>query len=151
MQFACTGARIQPSHLPQTYDGGRYFKGVIDEVRLYNRALSEREILAQAQLPARPGDQAARISLTPRFKMGLLGFDALFTKLVVKDGRVECALTSKGESQPRRLFSAPLRPTRPDSERAIAQQTRHRSLASLRRYIRRGTLFEENAASVLGL
>ena len=37
------------------------------------------------------------------------------------------------------------------SERAIAQQTRHRSLASLRRYIRRGTLFEENAASVLGL
>ena len=37
------------------------------------------------------------------------------------------------------------------SERAIAQQTRHRSLTTLRRYIRRGTLFEENAASLLGL
>ena len=37
------------------------------------------------------------------------------------------------------------------TERAIAQQTRHRSLATLRRYIRRGTLFEENAASLLEL
>jgi integrase len=37
------------------------------------------------------------------------------------------------------------------SERAIANQTRHRSLTSLRRYIRRGTLFEENAAALLGL
>jgi integrase len=37
------------------------------------------------------------------------------------------------------------------SERAIANQTRHRSLATLRRYIRRGTLFEENAAGMLGL
>lgn len=37
-------------------------------------------------------------------------------------------------------------------ERAIAhQQTRHRSLPTLRRYIRRATLFEENAAAVLGL
>jgi integrase len=37
------------------------------------------------------------------------------------------------------------------SERAIANQTRHRSLTTLRRYIRRGTLFEENAAAMVGL
>jgi integrase len=37
------------------------------------------------------------------------------------------------------------------TERAIASQTRHRSLTTLRRYIRRGTLFEENAAAMLGL
>ncbi len=37
------------------------------------------------------------------------------------------------------------------TERAIAQQTRHRSLTTLRRYIRRGTLFEENAAALLRL
>ena len=37
------------------------------------------------------------------------------------------------------------------TERAIANQTRHRSLTTLRRYIRRGTLFEENAAGMLGL
>jgi integrase len=37
------------------------------------------------------------------------------------------------------------------TERAIAQQTRHRSLTTLRRYIRRGTLFEENAAALAGL
>jgi len=37
------------------------------------------------------------------------------------------------------------------TERAIASQTRHRSLTTLRRYIRRGTLFEANAAGLLGL
>jgi integrase len=37
------------------------------------------------------------------------------------------------------------------TERSIASQTRHRSLTTLRRYIRRGTLFEENAAGMLGL
>ena len=103
--------------------GAGYFKGVIDEVRLYNRALSQREILAQARVPAPPGDQSARIPLTPRFKMGLMGFDALFTAIVVKDGRVECALTRKGETQPRRLFSTVLRATKPESERALAQST----------------------------
>jgi integrase len=36
------------------------------------------------------------------------------------------------------------------TERAIASQTRHRSLTTLRGYIRRGTLFEENAPGMLG-
>jgi integrase len=36
-------------------------------------------------------------------------------------------------------------------ERAIAQQTRHRSLEVLRRYIRAGSLFSENAAAAVGL
>ena len=37
------------------------------------------------------------------------------------------------------------------SERAIMAQTGHRSLATVRRYIREGSLFAENAASKLGL
>ena len=37
------------------------------------------------------------------------------------------------------------------SERAIARQTGHRSLATLRGYIRDGRLFEDNAASLVGL
>jgi site-specific recombinase XerD len=37
------------------------------------------------------------------------------------------------------------------SEAAIMRQTRHRSLVSVRRYIRDGSLFRENAAAVLGL
>ena len=37
------------------------------------------------------------------------------------------------------------------SERAIARQTGHRNLQTLRRYIREGTLWRENAATTLGL
>jgi integrase len=37
------------------------------------------------------------------------------------------------------------------SERAIMNQTSHRSVTMLRRYIRAGSLFRENAAAVLGL
>jgi integrase len=37
------------------------------------------------------------------------------------------------------------------SERAIANQTGHRSMEVLRRYIRHGTLFTDNAATMLGL
>ena len=37
------------------------------------------------------------------------------------------------------------------AERVIIRQTRHRSLSTLRRYIRAGTLFRENAAAEVGL
>ena len=37
------------------------------------------------------------------------------------------------------------------SERAIMNQTGHRSLATVRRYIRDGNLFRENAADKIGL
>ena len=37
------------------------------------------------------------------------------------------------------------------AERAIARQTGHRNLQTLRKYIREGTLFRENAATKLGL
>jgi hypothetical protein len=37
------------------------------------------------------------------------------------------------------------------SERAIARTTRHRSRRVLRRYIRPGELFRENAAASLGI
>ena len=37
------------------------------------------------------------------------------------------------------------------SERAIMNQTGHRSLSTVRRYIREGSLFRENAADGLGL
>jgi hypothetical protein len=37
------------------------------------------------------------------------------------------------------------------SERAIANQTGHRSMEVLRRYIRHGTLFTDNAAAMRGL
>jgi hypothetical protein len=36
-------------------------------------------------------------------------------------------------------------------ERVIAQQTGHRSMAVLRRYIRHGELFRQNAAALVGL
>ena len=36
-------------------------------------------------------------------------------------------------------------------ERVIAQQTGHTSMAVLRRYIRSGSLFRENAAAPVGL
>jgi integrase len=37
------------------------------------------------------------------------------------------------------------------SERAIMQQTGHKNTAMLRRYIREGSLFRENAAAAVGL
>ena len=37
------------------------------------------------------------------------------------------------------------------SERAIMDQTRHRSLKQVRKYIRRGSLFQDNAAARSGL
>ncbi len=37
------------------------------------------------------------------------------------------------------------------SERAILQQTGHRSVTTVRRYIRDGNLFRENAAEGIGL
>jgi integrase len=37
------------------------------------------------------------------------------------------------------------------SERAIMNQTGHRSLATIRRYIRDGSVFRDNAAEGLGL
>jgi integrase len=37
------------------------------------------------------------------------------------------------------------------SERSIMNQTGHRSVTTLRRYIRDGSLFRENAAAVVGL
>jgi len=37
------------------------------------------------------------------------------------------------------------------SERTIAQQTGHKSMVILRRYIRDGNLFRDNAAAVVGL
>jgi integrase len=37
------------------------------------------------------------------------------------------------------------------SERSIMNQTGHRSLATVRKYIREGSLFRENAAAVVGL
>ena len=102
--------------------GPGYFKGTIDEVRLYNRALAEREIVGHLPPAAPAADQAARISLTPRLKMGTLGFNALFTRLAAPDGaRIDCELTLKGEKDARRAFSAALVATRPDSERAIAE------------------------------
>jgi hypothetical protein len=36
-------------------------------------------------------------------------------------------------------------------ERAIMQQTRHRSVMVARRYIRDGSLFQENAAAAVGV
>jgi hypothetical protein len=36
-------------------------------------------------------------------------------------------------------------------ERLIMRQTQHRSLATLRRYIREGSLFRENVAARVGL
>jgi integrase len=36
-------------------------------------------------------------------------------------------------------------------ERLIMRQTRHRSVTTLRRYIRQGSLFRENAAAKIGL
>jgi hypothetical protein len=36
-------------------------------------------------------------------------------------------------------------------ERVIAQQTGHKSMVVLRRYIREGSLFRENAAARIGL
>ena len=36
-------------------------------------------------------------------------------------------------------------------ERVIAEQTGHRGTAMLRRYVREGSLFRENAASAVGL
>ena len=57
--------------------GAGYFKGAIDEVRLYNRALAEREILGHVSTAAPSADQAARISLTPRLKKGHAGLQRL--------------------------------------------------------------------------
>jgi len=37
------------------------------------------------------------------------------------------------------------------SERAIMAQTGHRSVTMVRKYIREGSLFRENAAAVVGL
>jgi integrase len=37
------------------------------------------------------------------------------------------------------------------TERSIANQTGHRSMAVLRRYVRHGSLFTDNAATTLGL
>jgi integrase len=37
------------------------------------------------------------------------------------------------------------------TERSIMDQTRHRSLKQVRKYIRRGSLFRENAAAMSGL
>jgi integrase len=37
------------------------------------------------------------------------------------------------------------------TERAIMEQTRHRSLKQVRKYIRRGSLFKDNAAARSGL
>ena len=37
------------------------------------------------------------------------------------------------------------------SERAIMNQTGHKSVAIARRYIREGSLFQENAAAAVGL
>ena len=37
------------------------------------------------------------------------------------------------------------------SERSIMEQTRHRSLKQVRKYIRRGSLFQDNAAARSGL
>jgi len=37
------------------------------------------------------------------------------------------------------------------SERSIMEQTRHRSLKQVRKYIRRGNLFQDNAAARSGL
>jgi len=37
------------------------------------------------------------------------------------------------------------------SERSIMNQTRHRSVAMVRRYIQRGQMFADNAAGQLGL
>ena len=115
---------ITPTNGAGRFIGGwsaGYFQGVIDEVRLYNRALAEREIRG-ALSPAVPlVDSPARVSLTPRFTKGVLGFHALFTSLAVPAGsRVECALTLQGDTRPRCHFSAALTPTRPDSERAVA-------------------------------
>ena len=104
--------------------GGWYagcFKGVIDEVRLYDRALSEREIVACAATSVRPADPTARISLAHRFQAGALQFTALFTRLAGAGATVDCELTRKGESGTRLTFSAPLRATRPDSQRAFAE------------------------------
>ena len=52
-----------------------------------------------------------------------MDFEASFTRLTVDNGRVQCSLTRKGETQPCRVFSVPLRATRPESERAFAQAT----------------------------
>ena len=41
--------------------------------------------------------------------------------------------------------------TRPAPERAIMRQTSHRSVEMVRRYIRAGSLFQENAAAYVGL
>jgi hypothetical protein len=45
----------------------------------------------------------------------------------------------------------PRRPRNGTSERAIMRQTGHRSVQMVRRYIRQGELFIDNAAAKLGL
>ncbi len=100
-----------------------YFQGALDEVRLYDRALSEEELCRVASLPASRERPAAELALTPRWKSDEWVFDALLTRWPHADGSLRCTLTRQGQSQPSRVFSAPLVASRNDSQRARAHAT----------------------------
>lgn len=98
-----------------------WFKGAIDEVRLYNRALSHREVLALVPGMAPVASPAVRVSVSPRFKTGELGLEAFLPEIAAESGHVEFTLTSQGQSRPDRSASARWRISRPGSERAWAE------------------------------
>jgi len=126
------GAPISEEGLVRRIGGwaAGYFKGEMDELRLYNRALTEREILGIFE--GKPVDKVVvqpQAAITPR----LGPYDrrrytnlhaALFCKNLSEPGAsAEVLLTKTGHEKPLRRKTAVLREARPGSEGFLGETT----------------------------
>ena len=115
---------LAPTQGGNRYIGGWYagkFKGEIDEMKLYNRALPEREVLSHFQ--GRPVAPKPAARVTPRFKFlrKRMSVHLLCWNIAQTDAVAEVTIHRQGQKRPVRTGSVALEFTRPDSERGVAQ------------------------------
>ncbi len=68
--FTLVHDTVTPLQIGRSATYGNYFSGIVDEVRIYNRALSEEEILSHYQ-------QLLSVKIFPRIEVSLISFDKI--------------------------------------------------------------------------
>jgi hypothetical protein len=68
--FTLVQDAVTPLQIGRSATYGNYFSGIVDEVRIYNRALSEEEILSHYQ-------QSLIVKVFPRTEVSLISFDKI--------------------------------------------------------------------------
>ena len=115
---------MTPTHKGDYFIGGWWagkFKGEIDEVKVYNRALAEREIVSHHE--GKPVAPQPELLIDPRFRLSkhMVAVELLCRNLGQEGVTAAVAVSRRGQERPLQSRRTGLKLTRPDSERVAGK------------------------------